>query len=428
MRWIAIAAATALGFFTFGQVQAESSKSARDTYKQLELFGTVLDRIRADYVEEVSDAELIKAAIDGMLSSLDPHSSYLDEEDRERLDVDTRGEFGGLGIEVTMEGGYVKVVSPIDDTPAAKAGLKPNDLIIALDGKSVRGMALSDAVKLMRGKVGEKIKLTVRRGEDTPFEVEITRDVIKVSPVRARAEGKVGYIRVSSFSRQTEPNLVKAVKQLRDEIGTDIEGFILDLRNNPGGLLDQAISVSDAFLEKGEIVSTRGREKEKAQRYNAESGDITDGLPLVVLINGGSASASEIVAGALHDHNRAILIGERTFGKGSVQTIQRIPGHGAIRLTIARYYTPSGISIQAKGIEPDINVPPAKIEAIDTSGRRREADLDGALDRSEETSVKPPPLTREEKEAQAAAQDYQLIRALDVLRGISLYRQSALSK
>jgi carboxyl-terminal processing protease len=428
MRWIAIAAATALGFFTFGQVQAESSKSARDTYKQLELFGTVLDRIRADYVEEVSDAELIKAAIDGMLSSLDPHSSYLDEEDRERLDVDTRGEFGGLGIEVTMEGGYVKVVSPIDDTPAAKAGLKPNDLIIALDGKSVRGMALSDAVKLMRGKVGEKIKLTVRRGEDTPFDVEIIRDVIKVSPVRARAEGKVGYIRVSSFSRQTEPNLVKAVKQLRDEIGTDIEGFILDLRNNPGGLLDQAISVSDAFLEKGEIVSTRGREKEKAQRYNAESGDITDGLPLVVLINGGSASASEIVAGALHDHNRAILIGERTFGKGSVQTIQRIPGHGAIRLTIARYYTPSGISIQAKGIEPDIIVPPAKIEAIDTSGRRREADLDGALDRSEEKSEKAPPLTREEKEAKAAAQDYQLIRALDVLRGISLYRQSALSK
>ncbi len=428
MRWIAIAAATALGFFTFGQVQAESSKSARDTYKQLELFGTVLDRIRADYVEEVSDAELIKAAIDGMLSSLDPHSSYLDEEDRERLDVDTRGEFGGLGIEVTMEGGYVKVVSPIDDTPAAKAGLKPNDLIIALDGKSVRGMALSDAVKLMRGKVGEKIKLTVRRGEAPPFDVEIIRDVIKVSPVRARAEGKVGYIRVSSFSRQTEPNLVKAVKQLRDEIGTDIEGFILDLRNNPGGLLDQAISVSDAFLEKGEIVSTRGREKEKAQRYNAESGDITDGLPLVVLINGGSASASEIVAGALHDHNRAILIGERTFGKGSVQTIQRIPGHGAIRLTIARYYTPSGISIQAKGIEPDIIVPPAKIEAIDTSGRRREADLDGALDRSEEKSEKAPPLTREEKEAKAAAQDYQLIRALDVLRGISLYRQSALSK
>ena len=428
MRWIAIAAATALGFFTFGQVQAESSKSARDTYKQLELFGTVLDRIRADYVEEVSDAELIKAAIDGMLSSLDPHSSYLDEEDRERLDVDTRGEFGGLGIEVTMEGGYVKVVSPIDDTPAAKAGLKPNDLIIALDGKSVRGMALSDAVKLMRGKVGEKIKLTVRRGEDTPFEVEIIRDVIKVSPVRARAEGKAGYIRVSNFSRQTEPNLVKAVNQLRDEIGTDIEGFILDLRNNPGGLLDQAILVSDAFLERGEIVSTRGREKEKAQRYNAESGDITDGLPLVVLINGGSASASEIVAGALHDHNRAILIGERTFGKGSVQTIQRIPGHGAIRLTIARYYTPSGISIQAKGIEPDIIVPLAKIEAIDTSGRRREADLDGALDRSEEKSEKEPPLTREEKEAKAAAQDYQLIRALDVLRGISLYRQSALSK
>ncbi|MFZ8897921.1 MAG: S41 family peptidase [Alphaproteobacteria bacterium] len=366
MRFIAIAAATAFVFLSATQVLAQSSKSSSDTYKQLELFGTVLDRIRSDYVEEVSDAELIKAAIDGMLTSLDPHSSYLDEEDRKRLDVDTRGEFGGLGIEVTMEGGYVKVVSPIDDTPAAEAGMQPNDLIIALDGKSVRGMALGDAVKLMRGKVGDKIKLTVRRGEQAPFDVEIVRAVIKVSPIRARSEGKIGYIRISSFTRQTEPNLIKAVDELKKEIGEDIEGFVLDLRNNPGGLLDQAISVSDAFLDKGEIVSTRGREKQKAQRYNAESGDIIDGLPLVILINGGSASASEIVAGALHDHGRAILVGERTFGKGSVQTIQRIPGHGAIRLTIARYYTPSGISIQAKGIQPHINVPLAKVEALHT--------------------------------------------------------------
>jgi carboxyl-terminal processing protease len=428
MRFIAIAAATAFVFLSATQVQAQSSKSSSDTYKQLELFGTVLDRIRSDYVEEVSDAELIKAAIDGMLTSLDPHSSYLDEEDRKRLDVDTRGEFGGLGIEVTMEGGYVKVVSPIDDTPAAEAGMQPNDLIIALDGKSVRGMALGDAVKLMRGKVGDKIKLTVRRGEQAPFDVEIVRAVIKVSPIRARSEGKIGYIRISSFTRQTEPNLIKAVDELKKEIGEDIEGFVLDLRNNPGGLLDQAISVSDAFLDKGEIVSTRGREKQKAQRYNAQSGDIIDGLPLVILINGGSASASEIVAGALHDHGRAILVGERTFGKGSVQTIQRIPGHGAIRLTIARYYTPSGISIQAKGIEPDINVPLAKVEALDTSMRRREADLDGALDSSEEKTLDKVPLTREQKEAKAAAQDYQLIRALDVLRGISFYRQSIMSK
>ena len=428
MRFIAIAATTAFVFLSATQVQAQSSKNSSDTYKQLELFGTVLDRIRSDYVEEVSDAELIKAAIDGMLTSLDPHSSYLDEEDRKRLDVDTRGEFGGLGIEVTMEGGYVKVVSPIDDTPAAKAGMQPNDLIIALDGKTVRGMALGDAVKLMRGKVGDKIKLTVRRGEQAPFDVEIVRAVIKVSPIRARSEGKIGYIRISSFTRQTEPNLIKAVDGLKKEIGEDIEGFVLDLRNNPGGLLDQAISVSDAFLDKGEIVSTRGREKQKAQRYNAESGDIIDGLPMVILINGGSASASEIVAGALHDHGRAILVGERTFGKGSVQTIQRIPGHGAIRLTIARYYTPSGISIQAKGIEPDINVPLAKVEAVDTSMRRREADLDGALDSSGEKTADEAPLTREEKEAKAAAQDYQLIRALDVLRGISFYRQSIMSK
>ena len=428
MRWIAIAAATALGFFTVGQVQAESSNSARDTYKQLELFGTVLDRIRADYVEEVSDAELIKAAIDGMLSSLDPHSSYLDEEDRERLDVDTRGEFGGLGIEVTMEGGYVKVVSPIDDTPAAKAGLKPNDLIIALDGKSVRGMALSDAVKLMRGKVGEKIKLTVRRGEDTPFEVEIIRDVIKVSPVRARAEGKAGYIRVSSFSRQTEPNLVKAVKQLRDEIGTDIEGFILDLRNNPGGLLDQAISVSDAFLEKGEIVSTRGRNPEEGERYNAKPGDIVDGKPIVVLINGGSASASEIVAGALKDHRRAIIVGTQSFGKGSVQTVMPLRGSAAMRLTTSRYYTPSGRSIQNLGVTPDIIVkqPRRRPDAENEEEGIRfnsEADLRGSLSNDSLSEEEIRQLEEDREKAENAARlrddDYQLAYAIDILRGLS---------
>ena len=413
--------------------QQASGGVAADTYKQLELFGTVLERIRADYVEEVSDEEMIKAAINGMLSSLDPHSSYLDEDDRKRLDVDTRGEFGGLGIEVTMEGGYVKVVSPIDDTPAAEAGLQPNDLIIALDGKTVRGMALSDAVERMRGKVGEKIVLTIRRGDEAPFDVEVVRDVIKVSPVRSRVEGKVGYVRITSFNRQTEANLAEAVEKLKGEIGEDLQGFILDLRNNPGGLLDQAIAVSDAFLEQGEIVSTRGRDKEKAQRYNARPGDILNGMPLVVLINGGSASASEIVAGALRDHGRAILVGQRSFGKGSVQTVQRIPGHGAIRLTIARYYTPSGISIQAKGIEPDIDVPPARLEAIDITGRRREADLEGALDKDAEPAdgqaapenTAPPPQTREEREAEAAQQDYQLIRALDILRGIAIYRQAS---
>lgn len=425
------AAAMACGILAAGPAAAQSNASggAADTYKQLELFGTVLERIRANYVEEVSDEELIKAAINGMLSSLDPHSSYLDETDRKRLDVDTKGEFGGLGIEVTMENGFVKVVSPIDDTPAAKAGLQPNDLIIALDGKSVRGMALTDAVERMRGKVGEKIVLTVRRGDEAPFDVDVIRDVIKVSPVRSRVEDNIGYIRITSFNRQTEGNVAKAVDELKAEIGDDLQGFILDLRNNPGGLLDQAIAVSDAFLDKGEIVSTRGREKDAAQRHNAREGDIIDGMPLVVLINGGSASASEIVAGALQDHGRAILVGQKSFGKGSVQTVQRVPGHGAIRLTIARYYTPSGRSIQAKGIDPDIDVPPARVEAIDVSSRRREADLDGALDRSEEEDeTEEAPQTREQREAAAAQQDYQLIRAKDILRGIALYRQSAEAK
>lgn len=411
--------------------QSSSSSGAADTYKQLELFANVLERIRANYVEEVSDEELIKAAINGMLSSLDPHSSYLDEDDRKRLDVDTKGEFGGLGIEVTMEGGYVKVVSPIDDTPAARAGLQPNDLIIALDGKSVRGMALADAVERMRGKVGEKIVLTIRRAEDAPFDVDVIRDVIKVSPVRSRIEGggNIGYVRITSFNRQTEENLASAVEKIRAEIGDDIKGFILDLRNNPGGLLDQAIAVSDAFLNQGEIVSTRGRNKDEAQRHNARPGDILDGLPLVVLINGGSASASEIVAGALHDHGRAILVGQRSFGKGSVQTVQRVPGHGAIRMTIARYYTPSGTSIQAKGIEPDIDVPPARVENIDVSNRRREADLDGALDApGDGDESEAAPQTREEREAAAAQQDYQLIRAIDILRGIAIYREASSGK
>jgi len=428
---LAVAFTLAISAATPAVSQTAASGEAADTYKQLELFGTVLERIRANYVEEVSDEELIKAAINGMLSSLDPHSSYLDETDRKRLDVDTQGEFGGLGIEVTMENGYVKVVSPIDDTPAANAGLQPNDLIIALDGKSVRGMALTDAVERMRGKVGEKIVLTIRRGDQAPFDVDLVRDVIKVSPVRARAEGEIGYVRITSFNRQTEANLAKSVETLKTEIGDGLQGFILDLRNNPGGLLDQAIAVSDAFLDKGEIVSTRGRDEAQAQRYNAQPGDIIDGMPLVVLINGGSASASEIVAGALQDHGRAILVGQRSFGKGSVQTVQRVQGHGAIRLTIARYYTPSGRSIQAKGIDPDIDVPPARVEAIDVTGRRREADLAGALDTPEPGSndnEDEAPKTREEREAEAARIDYQLIRAIDIVRGIAIFRQSAAAK
>ncbi len=334
--------------------------AAADTYRQLNLFGDVFERVRADYVEKPDDAKLVESAINGMLAGLDPHSSYMDPKSFRDMQVQTRGEFGGLGIEVTMEDGLVKVVAPIDDTPAAKAGVMANDIITQLDGENVQGLTLNQAVDKMRGPVNTKIKLTImRKGADKPIEVTITRDVIRVKSVRWHPEGEdVGYIRITQFNEQTTDGLKKALSDLEIQLGNDkIKGFILDLRNNPGGLLDQAISVSDAFLDKGEIVSTRGRNPEETQRFNARPGDLTHGKPLIVLINGGSASASEIVAGALQDHKRATLIGTRSFGKGSVQTI--IPlgaGNGALRLTTARYFTPSGRSIQAKGIEPDIEV------------------------------------------------------------------------
>jgi carboxyl-terminal processing protease len=341
-------------------VGARAQAAASDTYRQLNLFGDVFERVRADYVEKPDDGKLVENAINGMLAGLDPHSSYMDAKSFRDMQVQTRGEFGGLGIEVTMEDGLIKVVAPIDDTPASKAGVLANDLITKLDDDQVQGLTLNQAVEKMRGPVNTKIKLTImRKGVDKPIEVTLMRDVIRVRSVRSHVEGDdVGYIRITQFNEQTTDGLKKAIAEIEAKVANDkLKGFVLDLRNNPGGLLDQAISVSDAFLEKGEIVSTRGRNPEETQRFNARPGDLTKHKPVIVLINGGSASASEIVAGALQDHKRATLLGTRSFGKGSVQTI--IPlgsGNGALRLTTARYFTPSGRSIQAKGIVPDIEV------------------------------------------------------------------------
>ena len=334
-----------------------SATSNSEIYKQLDLFGDVLERVRSDYVEKPDDTMLIESAINGMLAALDPHSAYLNPKNFKDMQVQTRGEFGGLGIEVTMENGIVKVVSPIDDTPASKAGLQTNDLITHLDGEQIVGLTLEQAVEKMRGPVNTPITLTViRKGREDPFDVKIVRDVIKINAVKARQEGDAIYAKISTFNEQTHANLVKAVDGLKKSIGRNLKGYVIDLRGNPGGLLDQAIAVSDDFLDKGAIVLTKGRGLEETQRANARPGDIADGKPIVVLINGGSASASEIVAGALQDHKRATIIGTRSFGKGSVQTIIPLGSNGAIRLTTARYYTPSGRSIQAKGIDPDVVV------------------------------------------------------------------------
>jgi carboxyl-terminal processing protease len=358
--------------------------AAADTYRQLNLFGDVFERVRADYVERPDDAKLIESAINGMLTGLDPHSSYMDSKSFRDMQVQTRGEFGGLGIEVTMEDGLIKVVAPIDETPAQKAGVLANDIIVKLDDEQVQGLTLNQAVEKMRGPVNTKIKLTImRKGQDKPVEVSITRDVIHVRSARWHTEGEdIGYIRLTQFNEQTTEGLKKGIAEIQSKIPEEkLKGYVLDLRNNPGGLLDQAISVADVFLEKGEIVSTRGRNADETQRFNARPGDLTKGKPLIVLVNGGSASASEIVAGALQDHKRATVVGTRSFGKGSVQTI--IPlgsGNGALRLTTARYYTPSGRSIQAKGISPDIevlqDVPDSLKDKTDTRG---EASLRGHL-------------------------------------------------
>lgn len=418
-----LAAGAIIGGITLS-LPAMAQNNNSETYRQLNLFGDVFERVRADYVEDVSDEALIEAAINGMLTSLDPHSSYLSPKNFRDMQVQTRGEFGGLGIEVTMENGYVKVVSPIDDTPAFRAGLKPNDLITHLDGEQVQGLTLSEAVEKMRGKVGSDLKLTIRREGREAFDVSVTRAVIKIRSVRSRMEGEdIGYVRITSFSEQTSTGVERAIKRFRENAKDKLKGLVLDLRNNPGGLLDQSVKVSDAFLNQGEIVSTRSRRADEGQRFNAKPGDAAEGLPIVVLMNGGSASASEIVAGALQDHRRGIIMGTRSFGKGSVQTIVPLSGHGAIRLTTARYYTPSGRSIQAKGIDPDIIVEQATVQKVTQPRRTREDDLRGRLDNPNGDAAPKTPEAPKKPSAAAPEKpvDYQLSRALDLLRGIALY-------
>ena len=401
-----------------------------ETYRQLDLLGDVFERVRRDYVEEVSDSELIEAAIDGMLSSLDPHSKYLDPKSFKEVQIQTRGEFGGLGIEVTMEDGLVKVIAPIDDTPAQRAGVEAGDLVTHLDDEPVLGLTLEQAVEKMRGPVDSQITLTIRRrGVDEALDIPITRAIIKIRSVRARMADDVMIMRISSFSERTSDDLERIVGDLREERNDPVRGAVLDLRNNPGGLLDQAVAVSDAFLERGEIVSTRGRRPDSVQRFNARNGDLIDGLPLVVLINGGSASASEIVAGALQDHRRAIVLGTRSFGKGSVQTVLPMGEQGAVRLTTARYYTPSGRSIQAEGIDPDIVVEQARVAPVAPDRQRREADLRGRLDNDglDESGETGPLPEGAEDDAAGARDDYQLARALDLLRGLRLLSGTAVN-
>jgi carboxyl-terminal processing protease len=398
---------------------ADPQVGSSDTFRQLKLFGDVFERVRAEYVEEITDEQLIEAAINGMLTSLDPHSGYLDAKKYRDMQVQTKGEFGGLGIEVTMEDGLVKVVSPIDDTPAYRAGIQAGDVITHINSEPVLGMSLAEAVERMRGPVDTSIALTLRRpGEEEPIDVSMARAVITISPVRWRAEEDIGYIRVTTFNEQTEAKVREALEALEVELGDRMKGVVLDLRNNPGGLLEQAVQVADVFLDRGEIVSTRGRRADSIQRFNSRQGDLLEGRPMVVLINGGSASASEIVAGALQDHDRAIVMGTPSFGKGSVQTIMPLPGHGAIRLTTARYFTPAGISIQAKGITPDIEVRQSRVEVIDEGAARREADLRGRL---ENEQVEEEQSEGEVSGVEGEAEDYQLARALDLLRGVAMF-------
>lgn len=396
---------------------AIAADSDEETFRQLELFGDIFERVRSQYVDETEDGDLIEAAINGMLQSLDPHSSYLNEDGFRDMQVQTRGEFGGLGIEVTMEQGFVRVVSPIDETPAARAGIEAGDFITHLDGETVLGLTLSEAVDKMRGRVGSDINLTIRREGREPFDVAVTRDVVRIKSVRSRVEGQVGYIRITTFNEQTTAGLEAAMADVKKELGDDMIGLVLDLRRNPGGLLNEAVSVSDAFLDRGEIVSQRGRSADDSQRFNAKKGDLANGLPMVVLINGGSASASEIVAGALQDHKRAVIMGTKSFGKGSVQTIMPIPGHGAMRLTTAAYFTPSGRSVQKTGITPDIIVEQARLETADRPERVRESDLRNARDNEGVDSD----VGGDTPAETSALQDYQLARALDLLKGIATY-------
>lgn len=417
-----------------GPLLAQETAKTSNVYEQLDLFGDIFERIRAQYVEEVDTEELVEAAINGMLTSLDPHSSYLSPKDALKMRDQTRGEFGGLGIEVTQEEGFVKVVSPIDGTPASEAGIEAGDFITHVNDESLLGLTLDNAVEMMRGPVGSEIVITVvREGESEPFDVSLVRDTIQLTAVRSRTEGEAVIMRVTTFNEQTYPKLKEGLEEQIEAAGgiDKISGIVLDLRNNPGGLLNQAIAVSDAFLEEGEIVSTRGREAADSDRTNATPGDLAQGKPIVVLINGGSASASEIVAGALQDHRRGIVVGTKSFGKGSVQTIMPLRGEGAMRLTTARYYTPSGRSIQALGVSPDIIVeqPPAEPvteEDEETSAlrpSRSEADLRGSLNNDSLSEDQIDQIMEDREKAEAAAalreEDYQLAYAIDILKGLS---------
>jgi len=420
-----------LYIFIITSFQAQGASKNKETYEYLDLFGQIFDRVRSEYVEEVTDEELIEKAIDGMLTGLDPHSSYMNEEVWKEMQMDTSGKFGGLGIEITMEEGFVKVVSPIEDTPAFKAGIEAGDYIIQIDETPVFGLTLREAVELMRGDKGESITITISRDGLESFEVEIIRDIIKIQSVKYEIINNIGYLRITSFTEQTESGLLSSIKKIKEELNNQQIGFILDVRSNPGGLLNQSIKVSDIFLERGEIVSTRGRDEENIKRYRARKGDKINGQPLIVLINGGSASASEIVAGALQDHKRAIVVGTKSFGKGSVQTIipfkksNKIKSTAGIRLTTARYYTPSGESIQGKGIEPDIIIEQGTFESKEFK-RFSEADLkdslDGEKDQKEDTNEE-----KDEVESRLA-QDYQLARAVDLIKGINIYQQTLTEK
>ncbi|MCU4652180.1 S41 family peptidase [Roseibacterium sp. SDUM158016] len=414
-----------------GPLLAQEEARNASVYQQLDLFGDVFERIRANYVEEVDEAALIEAAINGMLTSLDPHSSYLPPRDFDSMQVQTRGEFGGLGIEVTQEDGFVRVITPMDDTPAMEAGVEAGDFITHVDGEALLGLTLEQAVDLMRGPVGSEIIITiVREGEEEPFDLTIVRDRIRLTAVRSRLEGNTAILRISTFNDQTFPNLRDGLEEMIAEVGglENLNGVVIDLRNNAGGLLSEAIRVSDAFLEQGEIVSTRGREPQDGERYNATPGDMIEGLPMVVLVNGGSASASEIVAGALQDHRRAVVVGTNTFGKGSVQSVMPLPGNGAMRLTTSLYYTPSGRSIQALGVAPDILVEqrdPVEMTEEEQGSvfRRNEASLRGALQNSTLTEDEMRQLEEEQAIAEATArlrnEDYQLAYAIDILTGLN---------
>ncbi len=406
---------------------AHSTSKNKETYEYLDLFGQIFDKVRSEYVEEVTDQELIEKAIDGMLTGLDPHSGYMNEEVWEEMQMDTQGKFGGLGIEITMEEGFVKVISPIEDSPAFEAGILAGDFIIQIDDTPVFGLTLNEAVELMRGEKGEPITITISREGTEPFEVNIIRDIIKIQSVKHEVFDNVGYLRITSFTEQTEDGLIKSINKIQNE-NKKIKGFVLDLRSNPGGLLTQAVKVTDIFLKRGEIVSTRGRDTKDIRRYRAKNKDLTNGKPIVVLINGGSASASEIVAGALQDHRRAIIVGTQSFGKGSVQTIipfqrSKDGNVSGIRLTTARYYTPSGESIQGKGINPDIIVEQGEFESYEFE-RYSESDLKDSLDKEDDENTNNTEDADLSEKEERLAKDYQLKRALDLLKGLSIFEES----